>query len=201
MENVLHEFKDHIAAAGARPARRLRIVGGGSKDFYGNALQRLTCLIRAPIPAWSAYEPTELVITARCGTPLAEIESALAEQTRCSRSSRRISAGRRWAAGRRGLSGPRRAAAGALRDFVLGAHDGWPGRDLHFGGQVMKNVAGYDVSRLFAGSMGILGLLLEVSLKVLPRPTAETTLRFAIVAGGSLAALERLGRTAIADIG
>jgi glycolate oxidase FAD binding subunit len=77
-----------------------------------------------------------------------------------------------------GLSGPRRASAGAVRDFVLGVRmlDG-KGDDLNFGGQVMKNVAGYDVSRLMAGSMGTLGLLLEVSLKVLPVPAMELTLR------------------------
>jgi glycolate oxidase FAD binding subunit len=77
-----------------------------------------------------------------------------------------------------GLSGPRRAAAGGLRDFVLGVKliDG-AGRELAFGGQVMKNVAGYDVSRLVAGSLGTLGLIAEASLKVLPRPAAETTLQ------------------------
>ena len=79
-----------------------------------------------------------------------------------------------------GLSGPRRAYAGAVRDFVLGVRllDG-KGTDLRFGGQVMKNVAGYDVSRLVAGSLGTLGVLLEVSLKVLPAPPAEATLRLA----------------------
>jgi glycolate oxidase FAD binding subunit len=79
-----------------------------------------------------------------------------------------------------GLSGPRRASAGSLREFVLGATllDG-KGQVLSFGGQVMKNVAGYDVSRLLAGSLGSLGLILDVSLKVLPKPFAETTLVFA----------------------
>ena len=78
-----------------------------------------------------------------------------------------------------GLSGPRRAVGRRVRDFVLGAvlMDG-QGEVLHFGGQVMKNVAGYDVSRLMAGSLGTLGLMLEVSLKVLPLPLRETTLRF-----------------------
>ena len=77
-----------------------------------------------------------------------------------------------------GLSGPRRPYAGAVRDFVLGVRllDG-KGADLRFGGQVMKNVAGYDVSRLMAGSLGTLGVLLEISLKVLPLPASETTLR------------------------
>jgi len=91
-----------------------------------------------------------------------------------------------------GLSGPRRAAAGAARDFVLGARllDG-AGRDLSFGGQVMKNVAGYDVSRLLAGSLGTLGVILEVSLKVLPRPPAERTLRLDLDAAAALETVNR----------
>ena len=87
-----------------------------------------------------------------------------------------------------GLSGPRRAYAGAVRDFVLGVRmlDG-AGNDLRFGGQVMKNVAGFDVSRLMVGSLGTLGVILEVSLKVLPLPAAETTLRFAKTAAEAIA--------------
>ena len=86
-----------------------------------------------------------------------------------------------------GLSGPRRAAAGAVRDFVLGIRmlDG-RGNELRFGGQVMKNVAGFDVSRLMTGSLGTLGAILEVSLKVLPQPVAETTLRFEKTAGEAI---------------
>jgi glycolate oxidase FAD binding subunit len=127
------------------------------------------------------YEPTELVITARCGTPLAEIEAVLAERNQMlafepPHFGEGATLGGAIAAG---LSGPRRADAGAVRDFVLGAKsmDG-KGEVLGFGGQVMKNVAGYDVSRLMAGSLGTLGLLLEVSVKVLPRAFCETTLRF-----------------------
>jgi glycolate oxidase FAD binding subunit len=93
-----------------------------------------------------------------------------------------------------GLSGPRRASAGAVRDFVLGVRmlDG-RGRDLSFGGQVMKNVAGYDVARLLAGSLGTLGVILEVSLKVLPRPAMERTQRLAM---GEAQALEAMNRWA-----
>jgi glycolate oxidase FAD binding subunit len=95
-----------------------------------------------------------------------------------------------------GLSGPRRAAAGALRDFVLGARlvDG-RARELAFGGRVMKNVAGYDVSRLLAGSLGTLGLILEVSLKVLPRPAAEHTLRLEMPQEKALESLNRWAGT------
>ena len=87
-----------------------------------------------------------------------------------------------------GLAGPRRASAGSVRDFVLGVRllDG-SGNDLRFGGQVMKNVAGFDVSRLIAGSLGTLGVVLEVSLKVLPLPMAETTLRFEKTAADAIA--------------
>ena len=175
------QFAERIrAASGDRP---LRIRGGGGKDFYGEAAhgEVLDTRDHAGI---LAYEPTELVITARCGTPLAEIEAALAEQNQFlafepphfGHGTNAATIGGAVAAG---LSGPRRASAGALRDFVLGVTilDG-VARRLTFGGQVMKNVAGYDVSRLMAGSLGTLGLILEVSLKVLPRPVAEATLRF-----------------------
>jgi glycolate oxidase FAD binding subunit len=127
------------------------------------------------------YEPTELVLTARAGTPLAEIERALAERGQMlafepPRFGPQATLGGTIACG---LSGPRRAASGAARDFVLGARilDG-NGTALAFGGRVMKNVAGYDVSRLMVGALGTLGVLLEVSLKVLPVPEHEITLRF-----------------------
>jgi glycolate oxidase FAD binding subunit len=93
---------------------------------------------------------------------------------------------------RSGLSGPRRAYAGAVRDYVLGVRmiDG-RGEDLRFGGQVMKNVAGYDVSRLMTGSLGTLGLLLEVSLKILPLPAEELTLRFNMTEREALETMNR----------
>ncbi len=125
-----------------------------------------------------SYEPTELVVTARCGTPLAELEAALAEHRQYlafepPHFGAGATVGGMVAAG---LSGPRRASAGAVRDFVLGAVlMNAQGELLHFGGQVMKNVAGYDVSRLLAGSLGVLGPIVQVSLKVLPLPAAEAT--------------------------
>lgn len=151
----------------------------------------------------SSYEPSELVVTVRAGTPLAELEAALAEQGQClAFEPPRLTA----AAGddrgggtvggmvAAGLAGPARATVGGVRDFVLGATilDG-QGRALSFGGQVMKNVAGYDVARLMAGSMGVLGVLAEVSLKVLPRPTAERTLRFELDEAEAIARLQTLG--------
>lgn len=177
MQAQLKHFRERIVAA-STTRTPLRLRGGGSKDWYGAAPrgELLDTLVYRGIVA---YEPTELVITARCGTPLSEIEHALAQQGQMlafepPHFGPGATVGGMLASG---LSGPRRQAAGALRDFVLGAvmMDG-RGEVLRFGGQVMKNVAGYDVARLLAGSLGMLGLLLEVSLKVLPRPALETSL-------------------------
>jgi glycolate oxidase FAD binding subunit len=176
---AIEQFKEQVRAAAAGHGA-LRIRGGGTKDWYGQRLDG-DILDTRPYTGIVDYEPTELVITARCGTPLAEIEAVLAERNQMlafepPHFGEGATLGGAIAAG---LSGPRRANAGAVRDFVLGAKimDG-KGEVLGFGGQVMKNVAGYDVSRLMAGSLGTLGLLLEVSVKVLPRAFCETTLRF-----------------------
>jgi glycolate oxidase FAD binding subunit len=159
----------------------LRFRGGGSKDFYGHKLVGAVLDTRTHSGIVS-YEPSELVVTARCGTPLAELEQALAEQGQCLAfepphfDSASATVGGMVAAG---LSGQSRAAVGSVRDFVLGAHFiNGQGELLEFGGQVMKNVAGYDVSRLLAGSMGTLGLITQVSLKVLPVAPAEATVMF-----------------------
>jgi glycolate oxidase FAD binding subunit len=193
MEHALQEFRDRITAASSE--RPLRIAGGGSKDWYGGELRGDPLDTRA----WRgivAYDPTELVITVRSGTPLAEVESALAEKNQMlafepPHFGDGATVGGMVASG---LSGPRRATVGALRDFVLGAVlMNYRGEVLHFGGQVMKNVAGYDVSRVLAGSLGTLGLLLEVSLKVLPRPFEETTLRFDMEQAAALRALNQWG--------
>ena len=178
---MIEQFREQVRAAAASGGK-LRIRGGGTKDWYGQRLEGEVLDTRAHVGIVD-YEPTELVITARCGTSLAEIENVLAERNQMlafepPHFGMAATLGGAIAAG---LSGPRRANSGAVRDFVLGAKlmDG-KGEVLNFGGQVMKNVAGYDVSRLLAGSLGTLGLLLEVSVKVLPRPFAETTLRFAM---------------------
>ena len=175
----IEQFRDRILAAAAAK-RSLRIRGGGTKDWYGQALEGEILDTRA-FSGIVDYEPTELVITARSGTPLAEIEAALAERNQMlAFEPPHFGAGATFGGAiATGLSGPRRAASGAVRDFVLGAvmMDG-KGEMLTFGGQVMKNVAGYDVSRLLAGSMGTLGLMLQHSVKVLPRPVREATLRF-----------------------
>ena len=158
----------------------LRPRGGGTKDFYGNAL-RGDILDMRGYAGIVAYEPTELVVTAKCGTPLAELESTLsANRQMLAFEPPHFGAGATvGGCVAAGLSGPRRASAGALRDFVLGVKliDG-RAQVLSFGGQVMKNVAGYDVSRLVAGSLGTLGLIAEVSLKLAPTPAHEMTLVF-----------------------
>jgi glycolate oxidase FAD binding subunit len=193
MDHILQQFKQRIAEA-AVAKTPLRIRGGGSKDWYGQSLEG-EILDTREYRGIVAYDPTELVITARCGTPLAEIEAALAERHQMlafepPRYGADSTIGGVVAAG---LSGPRRQSAGAVRDFVLGTRlmDG-KGEVLRFGGRVMKNVAGYDVSRMLAGSLGILGLVLDVSLKVLPKPFFEMTLRFAGI--GKTDAIERLNR-------
>ncbi len=184
------------AVQGAYEARTpLRIRGGGSKDFYGGLLVG-ELLDVAAYRGIVAYEPTELYITARCGTPLAELEAALAEQGQMlACEPPHFSGATVGGAVAAGLSGPRRQQAGALRDFLLGVQliDG-SGQLLNFGGQVMKNVAGYDVSRFIAGSLGTVGLIAEVTLKVLPRPVAEQTLVFDYAADEAISRLNRWGQ-------
>jgi glycolate oxidase FAD binding subunit len=192
--HIAEQFGARIRAASAAQSP-LRLRGGGTKDWYGQALEGEVLDTRAYAGVVS-YEPTELVITARCGTPLAEIEALLAQhhQMLAFEPPRFGPASTIGGVVASALSGPRRASAGAVRDFVLGAvlMDG-RGEALRFGGQVMKNVAGYDVSRLLAGSMGSLGLILEVSLKVLPVPLREASLRFEM---SEIDALRRLNEWA-----
>ena len=174
----------------------LLIEGSGSKAFYGNtpaATENSRILSTGEHQGIINYEPKELVITARSGTPLHELQAVLAEQQQMlafepplfSSDSQQAS-GDQQASGNQqatlggtiacGFSGPRRPYAGSARDFVLGSRIINGEADiLHFGGEVMKNVAGYDVSRLMVGALGTLGVLLDISLKVLPLPEAEQT--------------------------
>jgi len=177
--DLTHPLVDQVRAAAARAAP-LCIVGGGSKTFYGRACAGETLNVSGH-RGIVTYEPTELVITARAGTPLAEIEAALAANNQMlpfepPHFGAQATFGGMVAAG---LSGPRRPWGGSVRDAVLGVKllNG-RGEVLRLGGQVMKNVAGYDVSRLMVGALGTLGVLLEVSIKVLPRPACERTLVF-----------------------
>jgi glycolate oxidase FAD binding subunit len=177
MDDVVHRLSQIVREA-ASQRRPLCIRGGGTKDFYGGPVYGYK-LNSSDYRGIVSYEPSELVLTARAGTPLAEVESVLREKNQMlgfepPHFGAGATIGGCVAAG---LSGPRRPYAGAVRDFVLGVRllNGL-GEELRFGGQVMKNVAGYDVSRLMAGSLGTLGMLLEVSLKVLPIPATQTTL-------------------------
>ncbi len=177
MSDLVNQFAETIRAA-ADAKRPLCIRGGGSKSFYGNPPSGEDL----DVTGYSGiinYEPTELVITARAGTPLTEIESTMRDQHQMLGFEPPHFGGDATLGGciAAGLSGPRRPYAGSVRDFVLGLRmlDG-RGTDLTFGGQVMKNVAGYDVSRLVTGSLGTLGVILEISLKALPLPPAELTL-------------------------
>src|SRR4051795_1633465 len=179
MQDAVQKFSETIRQAAAEHTQ-LRIRGSGSKDFYGLALIG-DVLDTRTLTGIVDYEPTELVLTARAGTPLREVETALAQAGQMLAFEPPHFGPEATLGGciASGFSGPRRAAAGSVRDFVLGTRvlDA-QGVDLRFGGQVMKNVAGFDVSRLMAGSFGTLGLILEVSLKVLPRYEEEQTLRF-----------------------
>ena len=182
---AIDQFAERIRAASAARTP-LVIRAGGSKDFYGNATAGEVLDPRAH-RGIVAYEPTELVATVRCGTPLAEFEAALAERGQLlsfepPHFGPQATVGGCVAAG---LAGPRRASygplSGAVRDLVLGATlMNGKGELLRFGGTVMKNVAGYDVARALAGSLGTLGLIVEVSLKVLPKPAAEATVRLGL---------------------
>jgi glycolate oxidase FAD binding subunit len=179
MDQVLQQFRDRIISA-TRSGTALRIRGNGTKDWYGQELNG-ELLDTTAYSGIISYDPTELVVTARAGTNLREIGKALAEKKQMLAFEPPRFDGLATVGGivASGLSGPRRQAVGSVRDFVLGTvlMDG-KGETLHFGGQVMKNVAGYDVSRLLTGSLGTLGLIIEVSLKVLPRPFAQHSLQF-----------------------
>ena len=174
----INTFREQILNA-AKSNTPLAIEGGATKSWYGNPNNYAKLDTRA-YSGILEYQPEELVITACAGTPLKEIEAALKEKNQVlafepPHFGENATFGGAIAAG---LAGPGRITVGNFRDFVLGARilDG-KGQDLSFGGKVMKNVAGYDVSRLLPGSLGTLALLLEASVKVLPKPAATATLR------------------------
>jgi glycolate oxidase FAD binding subunit len=183
-------FREQILNA-AKTKTPLSIEGGGTKSWYGNPNNHAKLNTRS-YSGILEYQPEELVITACAGTPLKEIEAVLKEKNQVlafepPHFGENATFGGAIAAG---LAGPGRITVGNFRDFVLGARilDG-KGQDLSFGGKVMKNVAGYDVSRLLPGSLGTLSLLLEASVKVLPKPAATATLRCQISQEKALKAL------------
>jgi glycolate oxidase FAD binding subunit len=171
-ESLASQVRDAFTAETA-----LRIAGGGSKSRLGRAVEAEALDVTAH-RGIVEYQPTELVVTARAGTPLAELEAALAESGQMlsfepPHLGESATLGGAIACG---LSGPRRPHTCSARDSTLGVKMiNGRGEVLRFGGQVMKNVAGYDVSRLMVGAQGTLGVLLDISLKVLPRPACERT--------------------------
>ncbi len=194
MTVALLPFQERIHAAIAEK-QVLAIRGMGSKDFLGPPCAQAQVLDTTALNGIISHEPSELVITAYAGTPLAEVEQALAAHGQWLPFDAPHYQGQAGTLGgmvAAGMAGPARVAVGGVRDHVLGvALFNGLGQHLRFGGQVMKNVAGYDVSRLMAGSMGTLGLITEVSLKVLPFPVAEATLMLAMPQEAALAQLQR----------
>ena len=178
-DSALAELIERVASAG-KSGQSLEIRGGGSKRFYGET-PRGEPLDMSGLAGISSYEPTELVVTARAGTPLVELEAALEEKGQClpfepPRFAPGGTVGGMVAAG---LAGPARAAVGCVRDHLLGLTllTG-TAEVLSFGGQVAKNVAGYDVARMIVGSWGVLGIVCEASIKVLPTAPATATVYF-----------------------
>ncbi len=177
-QDISQTLAAQIKQATREKYQRFIIQGNNTKSFLGNKVVGEILNI-SPHRGIINYEPSELIITARAGTPLREIEQLLAENNQMlgfepPYYNDNATLGGTIACG---LSGPRRAYAGAARDFVLGCRIiNGKGEILHFGGEVMKNVAGYDVSRLMTGAMGTLGILLDISLKVIPKPPKELTI-------------------------
>jgi glycolate oxidase FAD binding subunit len=201
MLSVIEQFQAQISHAIAA-GQTLSIQGGNSLHFYGEAVASAQVLDTRAHTGIVSYEPSELVVTVRAGTPLSELEALLAEQGQClafeppryraaNDNHSQATVGGAVACG---LAGPARAVAGGVRDHVLGVQMiNGKGECLNFGGQVMKNVAGYDVSRVLAGSMGTLGLITNVSLKVLPQAPAEVTLACPLPQQAALELLHRWG--------
>ena len=196
MDDELLKLREQVLAA-RRDRKPLRLHGARTKDFYGESATDSGCpLDLRGYHGIVDYEPSELVITARCGTRLSHIEATLAERNQFLGFEPPAFDADPTLGGviATGLSGPRRIQVGAARDFVLGAKlMAADGEVLRFGGQVMKNVAGFDVPRLLCGSLGILGIITEMSIKVLPRPRTEQTLRLEMSAREAVDSFNRWG--------
>jgi glycolate oxidase FAD binding subunit len=187
------DLLDRVRAA-ASAQQPLCITGGNTKQYLGREQQG------EPIDmsVWSGvvdYQPSELVITVRAGTTISELRQVLAQENQVLASEPPESEGKATIGGTLAcnLSGPSRPWCGSIRDHVLGLRIiNGKAEHLRFGGQVMKNVAGYDVSRLQAGAMGTLGILTEVTLKVIPRPEATKTVRRTIGADDALQVMNKI---------
>ena len=193
MTDITHALIARVKQA-SHDGTALQIIGGCSKQFMGRES------IGDPISLSEhrgiiSYEPIELVLTARAGTPLHEIKDALAEQNQCLAFEPPTFNGQATLGGTLAchLSGPARPWSGSIRDHVLGVRlINGRAEALRFGGQVMKNVAGYDVSRMQAGAMGTLGIITEVSLKIMPKPAATVTIKQEMDAATAIENMNRL---------
>jgi glycolate oxidase FAD binding subunit len=192
MQDAIVHWQQHIKAAAAK-GEKLVIKGSGSKLFLAPAHEGVTLDTRAH-SGIVEYDPKELVIVVKCGTRVADVEKTMADAAQMlafepPHFGEGATIGGMVATG---VSGPRRAYAGAVRDFVLGAKviDG-KGDHLSFGGKVMKNVAGFDVSRLLVGSFGSLGVITEVAFKCLPLPKAQATRVFDMDTAKAIEAMNR----------
>jgi glycolate dehydrogenase FAD-binding subunit len=176
MQQKIMTIKEQISSA-IEQGEVLKIIGGNSKAFLGRSVVG-TPIDMADYSGIISYEPTELFITVRAGTLLSEVNKVLAEQDQMLAFDPPQINGETTMGGvvATGLSGPRRPYSGSVRDYVLGIRciNGLA-KELSFGGQVMKNVAGYDLSRLMTGAFGTLGVITEITLKVLPQPDFELT--------------------------
>jgi glycolate oxidase FAD binding subunit len=194
----MNDYRDDITSTIQRAYQKkipLHVSAGNTKHFYGRNIQAKT-LSLAHHKGIIEYEPSELYITARSGTPLQEIEQTIAEQHQIIPCEPPYFGTAATIGGMvaSGLAGPRRVHAGTVRDCILGAEIiNGKGEFLRFGGKVMKNVAGYDVSRLMCGALGTLGVLMSVSLRLLPKPVCEQTIALSL---GSNMAIEKMNQWA-----
>ncbi len=199
MSDITSYLIDQVSAAVSQQTP-IVIQGNGTKNFMGRAFDRDAKIIStAEHTGILNYEFVELVMTARAGTSLAEIDAALAEHNQMlacdpARFNGNATIGGSLATNQ---SGPGRPWSGSLRDHVLGVNlINGKGEHLQFGGQVMKNVAGYDVSRLQAGAMGTLGMMTEISFKVLPKPASTMTLACPLSMQEAIQSMNKLSGTA-----
>jgi len=193
MGDISKELVEKVVTA-REEGRALNIVGGGSKSFFGRTAEGEPLEV-AGHSGIISYNPIELVITARCGTTMEEIKQALAEHGQVCPFESPVFAGRATLGGTLAcnFSGPARPCLGSIRDAVLGTRlINGKGEEMKFGGQVMKNVAGYDVSRLQAGALGTLGVITEISMKVLPIPAATATVAMEMDVAESIGLMNRV---------
>lgn len=192
MDHVIAQLREQVLDA-ARQQHTILIEGGGTKNFYGNHALNSTDKVTLKLSALHGiinYQPTELVVTAWAGTALQEVIDTLATSSQMLAFDPPTFGAQATLGGcvAAGLAGPGRYSGGPVKDYVLGTHLlTASGNILKFGGEVMKNVAGYDVSRLLAGSMGMFGALTQVSVKVAPKPQEVCTLEFALDEASALA--------------